>query len=182
MAQLQLTDDMIGRCGRHELGRNDGRIRPSHWVRGQGARVISGFKGLSRLRVGSWNIGTLRVNSIELVKMLKKMKISILVSRRPNGDHSGFDNVYGGFGLKVRNRGASLLDFAKVFELKEKHLVTFPSSVAQTQIDYLLLRKDDRGLCKDCKVIPSENHTTQHKLLAMDLENKREEGEKEDVI
>ncbi|KAG5618268.1 hypothetical protein H5410_018092 [Solanum commersonii] len=47
------------------------------------------------------------------------------------------------------------------------------SSVAKTQIDYFLLRKGDRGLCKDCKVIPSENLTTQHKLLVMDLEIKR---------
>ncbi|KAG5614986.1 hypothetical protein H5410_014810 [Solanum commersonii] len=31
----------------------------------------------------------------------------------------------------------------------------------------------DRGLCKDCKVIPSENLTTQHKLLVMDLEIRR---------
>ncbi|KAG5569169.1 hypothetical protein H5410_058935 [Solanum commersonii] len=35
------------------------------------------------------------------------------------------------------------------------------------------MRKGDRGLCKDCKVIPSENLTTQHKLLVMDLEIKR---------
>lgn len=34
-------------------------------------------KGVSRLRVGSWNIGSLSGKSIELVKILKKMKISI---------------------------------------------------------------------------------------------------------
>ncbi|KAG5576479.1 hypothetical protein H5410_056613 [Solanum commersonii] len=92
----------------------------------------------------------------------------------------GFDDVHGGFGFGERNGGGtSLLNFAKAFELvianscfpkKENHLVTFRSSVAKTQIDYFLLRKSDRGLCKDCKVIPSENLTTQHKLLVMDLE------------
>ncbi|XP_059292484.1 uncharacterized protein LOC132045935 [Lycium ferocissimum] len=86
----------------------------------------------------------------------------------------GYDEVHGGFGFGDRNGGGvSLLDFAKAFELvvanscfpkKEEHLVTFRSSVAATQIDFLLLRKDDKGLCKDCKVIPSENLTTQHKL------------------
>ncbi|WMV47915.1 hypothetical protein MTR67_041300 [Solanum verrucosum] len=91
---------------------------------------------------------------------------------------SGFDDVHGGFGFGERNRGGtSFLDFAKAFELvianscfpkKENHLVTFRSPVAKTQIDYLLLRKGDRGLFKDCKVIPSENLTTQHKLLVMD--------------
>ncbi|KAG5612532.1 hypothetical protein H5410_023813 [Solanum commersonii] len=96
---------------------------------------------------------------------------------------NGFDDVHGGFGFGERNGGGtSLLDFAKAFELvianscfpkKENHLVTFRSSVAKTQIDYFLLRKGNRGLFKDCKVIPSENLTTQHKLLVMDLEIKR---------
>lgn len=58
----------------------------------------------------------------------------------------------------------------------ESHLVTFCSTVAKTQIDYLLLKKGDKGLCKDCKVNPSDNHTIQHKLLVMDLEIKRERG------
>ncbi|XP_049378088.1 uncharacterized protein LOC125842834 [Solanum stenotomum] len=87
---------------------------------------------------------------------------------------NGFDDVHGGFSFGERNGGGtSLLDFAKAFELvianscfskKENHMVTFRSSVAKTQIDYLLLRKGDRSLVKDCKVIPSENLTTQHKL------------------
>ncbi|XP_070045402.1 uncharacterized protein [Nicotiana tomentosiformis] len=41
--------------------------------------------------------------------------------------------------------------------------------VANTQIDYLLLKRCDKGLCKDCKVIPSENLATQHRLLVMDV-------------
>ncbi|KAG5601748.1 hypothetical protein H5410_033118 [Solanum commersonii] len=101
---------------------------------------------------------------------------------------NGFDDVHGGFGVGERNGGGtSLLDFAKAFELvianscfpkKKNHMVTFRSSVAKTQIDYLLLRKGDRGLCKDCKVIPSENLTTPHKLLVMDLEIKRDRRKK----
>lgn len=60
----------------------------------------------------------------------------------------------------------------------ESHLVTFCSTVAKTQIDYLLLKKGDKGLCKDCKVNPSDNHTIQHKLLVMDLETKRDKRKK----
>lgn len=41
--------------------------------------------------------------------------------------------------------------------------------VTKTQIDYLPLRRCDRGLCEDCKVISSENLTTQHRLLVMDV-------------
>ncbi|XP_059306265.1 uncharacterized protein LOC132057663 [Lycium ferocissimum] len=82
----------------------------------------------------------------------------------------GYDDELGGFGFGVKNRSrVSLLDFAKAFGLvvanssfpkREQHLVTFRSSAATTQINFLLLRKEDKGLCKDCKVVPSENFTT----------------------
>ncbi|XP_070035898.1 uncharacterized protein [Nicotiana tomentosiformis] len=63
----------------------------------------------------------------------------------------GNGEVHGGLGFGDRNGGGtSLLDFAKVFDLvianssfpkRDKHLVTFQSAVAKTQIDYLLLRR-----------------------------------------
>ncbi|XP_075087827.1 uncharacterized protein LOC107781946 [Nicotiana tabacum] len=49
-----------------------------------------------------------------------------------------------------------------------RHLVTFQSTVAKTQIDYLPLKRCDRGLCKDCKVIPDETLATQHRFLVME--------------
>ncbi|XP_009626430.1 uncharacterized protein [Nicotiana tomentosiformis] len=89
----------------------------------------------------------------------------------------GYGEVHGGFGFGDMNaRGTSLLDFAKASELviansrfpkREDHLVTFQSTVTETQIDYLLLRRYDRGLCQDCKVIPGETLATQHRLLVM---------------
>nr|XP_016434762.1 PREDICTED: uncharacterized protein LOC107761110 [Nicotiana tabacum] len=91
----------------------------------------------------------------------------------------GYGEVHGGFGFGDRNEGGTLLlDFARAFELvivnsmfpkRKEHLVTFRSMVAKTQIDYLLLRRCDRGLCEDCKVITSENLATQHRLLVMDV-------------
>ncbi|VFQ69747.1 unnamed protein product, partial [Cuscuta campestris] len=91
----------------------------------------------------------------------------------------GFEDVHGGFGFGSRNpAGVSLLEFAKAsdmvvanscFPKRDDHLATFVSGVGTTQIDYLLLRRCDRVLCKDAKVIPSENVTTQHKLLVMDV-------------
>ncbi|KAM3382190.1 hypothetical protein P3S68_007763 [Capsicum galapagoense] len=91
----------------------------------------------------------------------------------------GFGDVHGGFGFGERNEeGATLLEFARSFGLvvvnsgfpkKDEHLITFRSAVARTQIDFVLLRKRDRAWCKDCKVIPSENLSTQHRLLVMDL-------------
>ncbi|XP_019224012.1 PREDICTED: uncharacterized protein LOC109205723 [Nicotiana attenuata] len=92
------------------------------------------------------------------------------------------DDVHGSFDFGVRNDGGtSLLDFTETFDLvitnssfqkKEDHLVTFQSTAAKIQIIYLLFRKHDRGLCSDCTVIPSENLTTYHWLLVMDLEIK----------
>ena len=83
---------------------------------------------------------------------------------------SGYDDVHGGFDFGERNEGGtSLLDSSTAFGLwianssfpkKEDHLITFRSSVAKTQIDFLLLRKGDKALCKDCKVIPSESLAT----------------------
>ncbi|XP_019264699.1 PREDICTED: uncharacterized protein LOC109242286 [Nicotiana attenuata] len=90
----------------------------------------------------------------------------------------GYDDVHGGFGFGDRNGGGtSLLDFSRVFDLvmanssflKKREHFTFRSSVSETQIDYLLCRKFDRGLCMDCKLIPSENLSTLHRLLVMDL-------------
>nr|XP_016465416.1 PREDICTED: uncharacterized protein LOC107788256 [Nicotiana tabacum] len=76
----------------------------------------------------------------------------------------GYDDVHSGFGFGDRNGGGtSLLDFTRAFDLviansnfqkRREHLVTFQSSMAETQIDYLLCRKSDRGLCTDCKFIP----------------------------
>uniref|UniRef100_M1AQR1 Endonuclease-reverse transcriptase HmRTE-e01 n=1 Tax=Solanum tuberosum TaxID=4113 RepID=M1AQR1_SOLTU len=55
------------------------------------------------------------------------------------------------------------------FQKRAEHLVTFYSGVTKTHIDNLLLRRSDKGICKECKVIQSENLTTQHKLKVMDL-------------
>ncbi|XP_019236176.1 PREDICTED: craniofacial development protein 2-like [Nicotiana attenuata] len=216
-------------------------------VGGMGGKGGKGITGTHRLRIGSWNIGTLMGKSIELAKILQKRRVSIacvqetrwvglkarnvdefklwyswvvrgkngvgilvdrdlresvvefrrvndsayapqagldeevkrrfwegldeLVSSIPHseklvvrGDFNGhigaaaggYGEVHGGFGLGVRNGGGtSLLDFATAFELlianssfpkREEHLVTFKSSAARTQIDYLLLRRSDRGV------------------------------------
>lgn len=100
-----------------------------------------------------------------------------------NGDigstTDGYDEVHGGFDLGDRNGGGtSLLDFAKTFELvianssfpkREEYLVTFQSTVAKTRIDYLLLRRYDRRLCKDCKVIPGGTLATHYRFLVINV-------------
>ncbi|XP_070032872.1 uncharacterized protein [Nicotiana tomentosiformis] len=92
----------------------------------------------------------------------------------------GYDDVHDSFGFGDRNGGGtSLLNFSRAFNLlianssfpkKREHLVTFRSSVVETQIDYLLCRKSNRGLCTDCKVITSANLSTLDRLIVIDLD------------
>jgi len=73
----------------------------------------------------------------------------------------------------------SILGFAVAYDLaivnsyfkeKEEHLITFKSESTKTQIDYFLMRTNDRRMCRDCKVILSECLTTQHRLLVRDVD------------
>ncbi|XP_047252959.1 uncharacterized protein LOC107841712 [Capsicum annuum] len=96
----------------------------------------------------------------------------------------GYGDVHEGYGFGERNEeGAAMLDFERAFGVvvvnssfpkKEDLLVTFRSAIAKTQVDFLLLRRGDRTLCKNCKIIPSENLSTRHKLLVIDLGLKRD--------
>ncbi|XP_060182275.1 uncharacterized protein LOC132611936 [Lycium barbarum] len=117
------------------------------------------------------------------IPLTKKFLIGGYFNGHIGSSSNRYDDVHGGFGFGDRNEGGvSLLDFANAFELvianssfqkREKHLMTFHSVMANTQIDYLLLRKGDRGLCKDYKVIPSENLSIQYKLVVMDLKTRK---------
>jgi len=102
-----------------------------------------------------------------------------------------YDTIYGGFGYEERNNGEIFtLDFAVAYKLlvvnsyskkKEDHLVTFKSGLIKTQIDYFLTRANNKRLCKDCKVIPSEYLGTQHRLVVLDMELKCSKWKKSTV-
>lgn len=89
-----------------------------------------------------------------------------------------FDRVHGGFGYGRRNaEGENILrtciasDLAVVntfFQKTPQHLITYKSGSHSTQIDYLLTRRCHIGKVTNCKVIPGESLTAQHRLLVMD--------------
>ena len=56
------------------------------------------------------------------------------------------------------------------FRKREEHLVTYKSDSSRTQINFFVTRKRDRLACKDCKVIPGEGLTFQHRLLIIDVQ------------
>jgi hypothetical protein len=81
-----------------------------------------------------------------------------------NGHVVGFNGVHGGFGYGSRNqKGEGILNFVLVYDLivantlfrkRVSHLVTLSSSQHCSQIDFILVRREDRHACLDCKVIP----------------------------
>ncbi|KAL5144498.1 Craniofacial development protein 2 [Glycine soja] len=85
----------------------------------------------------------------------------------------------GGFGLgEMNGEGKSILEFSEALDLsiantwfkkREEHLITYKSGGTCSQIDFFLIRKSDRKYCLNCKVIPGESLTTQHRVLVMDV-------------
>ena len=55
-----------------------------------------------------------------------------------------------------------------LFTKRESHLVTYQSGENQSQIDYILVKRQNIKLVRDVKVIPNEECVTQHKILACD--------------
>ena len=56
----------------------------------------------------------------------------------------------------------------KLFQKLDKHLVTYESGGMKSQIDYMLVRGEDKKNVMNCKVILGEACVKQHRLLVMD--------------
>ena len=104
----------------------------------------------------------------------------------------GFENLHGGFGYGVRNReGERILEFSSAmdmivgntfFQKRDTHLVTYESGLSKTQIDYCLVRRTQRKLLKDVKVVPGEECITQHKPLVCDFKIKAKKSIKRKFV
>ena len=91
----------------------------------------------------------------------------------------GYEGVHGGFGFGSRNKeGERLLEFGTatdmvvcntLFRKRLSRLITYKSGGCQTQIDYILVRKSDRKVVKDVKVVSGEECVSQHRLLVCDI-------------
>ena len=92
---------------------------------------------------------------------------------------TGFEEVHGGQAIGKRNtEGERVLEFAFANELvvgntwfkkKPKHLVTYQSGNADTQIDFILYRLSFRKQVSNVKVILGEEIALQHRLLVGDF-------------
>ena len=91
----------------------------------------------------------------------------------------GYDGVHGGFGFGKRNlEGERILEFGDavdmvvcntLFKKEASKLVTYKSGGAESTIDYLMMRRRDRGEIRNVKVIPGEECVSQHRLVVGDL-------------
>ncbi|KAK6726958.1 hypothetical protein RB195_004948 [Necator americanus] len=95
----------------------------------------------------------------------------------------GFESCHGGYGYGARNDdGLRILEYAVASDLiiantqyrkRKSHLITCTSGGRETQIDFWMLRRRDRRLLQDSKVIPTDHVAAQHHLLVMDLKISR---------
>ncbi|XP_067123243.1 uncharacterized protein [Centruroides vittatus] len=74
--------------------------------------------------------------------------------------------------------GESILGFAVAFDLgivnsfftkQESHLITFNSGPHSSQIDYILTRREHLATVINCKVIPTDQVSAQHRLMCIDM-------------
>ena len=91
----------------------------------------------------------------------------------------GFEEIMGIYGYGERNTdGENILEFCQgrrlrilnsMFKKEREKKVTYKSGGVETQIDYILARKNERMMIRDCKVIPGEECLTQHRLVCSDI-------------
>ena len=104
----------------------------------------------------------------------------------------GYEGGHGGKGFGRRNlEGEGIFEFAEahnlvvsnsLFTKRESHLVTFQSGENQSQIDYILVKRQNVKLVRDVKVIPNEECVTQHKLLVCDAKIVKREDRCKKVV
>lgn len=96
------------------------------------------------------------------------------------GSQAGqFAGAHGGLGFgDLNEEGQTILEFSLAYDFRvmntcfkkrEEHLITYKSGRSRSQIDFFLVRSSDKKVCKDCKVIPGESLTTQHRVLILDV-------------
>ena len=100
---------------------------------------------------------------------------SIFIGSDMNGhvgrDADGYSGVHGGMGIGTRNaEGERILEFGDAvgntfFKKEDSKLITYQSGDNRSMIDYMMVRKTDRCLVKDVKVISSEECVPHHRMV-----------------
>ena len=118
-------------------------------------------------------------SEMQAVKRSERLEVAGDLNVHVGSDKIGYEEVHGGHGLGAPNKeGIKVLDFATAYQMRilntsyqkrKNHLVTYSSGGRETKIDYIMLRKEHASECRNCKVLPSEAITTQHRIIIADL-------------
>ncbi|XP_021859878.2 uncharacterized protein [Spinacia oleracea] len=116
---------------------------------------------------------------VQRVPKSEKLIIGGDLNGHVGSSRDGFERIHGGFGYRDQNEaGNAILDFSLAYDLgimktwfekRESHLVTYRSGDNTSQIDLFLVRNALRQCYTNCKVIPGESITTQHRLVVLDF-------------
>ena len=108
------------------------------------------------------------------------------------GENTGFEEVHGGHGIGLPNpEGIAILDFATAYQLRivntmftklPNHLVTYNSGNNQSQIDFILVRSAHIREVMDCKTLPGEQVTSQHRIVVMKVKIRKSKKRKEKLV
>ena len=92
----------------------------------------------------------------------------------------GFEGMHGGYGIGKRNvEGRRLLEFCNEkelcventwFEKKEQRKITYSMGGNKTEINFVLVSKNNRKYLEDVKAIPWE---LQHQLVVTDIDKRK---------
>lgn len=96
---------------------------------------------------------------------------------------TSYGEIHGNYGYGSANpEGNDILDFAATFNMaiintyfskRDEHLITYKSGGKCTQVDYILANRKLLKTCTNCKVIPGEPLTSQHRLIVADFKMPR---------
>ena len=116
------------------------------------------------------------------IKPGEEIIIGADLNRHVGRDRSGFEQEHGYHCFGDRNEEVEdVLRFVQTYNLgivntffqkQEEHLITCKSGNRRTTIDYILVKRTELKAAKDCKVIPGESITMQHRILFMDYKLK----------
>ena len=114
-------------------------------------------------------------SEMQAVERSEQLVVAGDLNGHMGSDKIGYEEVHGGHGVRAPNEeGIKVLDFATAYQMRilntscrkrKNHPVTYSSGGRETQIDFIMLRKEHASECRNCQVLPSEAITTQHRTL-----------------
>ena len=124
---------------------------------------------------------------VESIPREERVMIGADLNGHVGEGNRGDEEVMGRYGVGGRNvEGQMIVDFAKrmrmavvntYFKKREEHRVTYRSGGRESQLDYILCKRECLKDIEDCKVVANESVARQHRMVVcrMTLKKKKRE-------